>query len=68
MTRTDQAGTTVTLPDVTTGADGRFVVTDTLPAVDPDDFPSFAYEFTWPGTDLYDSARAMTTVYVRATD
>lgn len=68
VTRTDWTGATVTLPGVSTGADGRFAITDTLPAVDPADYPWFQYEFRWAGNGTYTDAVGVTTIYVRESD
>ncbi|MEU7756698.1 hypothetical protein [Micromonospora sp. NPDC049171] len=57
-------GSEVTLPGVTTAADGTFSYRDSLPTMDASTYPQFQYEFSWSGTATYRATTGSVFFYV----
>jgi hypothetical protein len=64
VTRTDPAGNTVRLRDVTTAPDGTFVLRDGPLRWEEGINNGFVYEFSWAGNATYEASSAIDTVYV----
>ncbi|MGC5286317.1 YncE family protein [Micromonospora sp. DT231] len=57
-------GSSLTLPSVTTAADGTFSYRDSPPTMDASTYPQFQYEFSWSGTATYRTTTGSVFFYI----
>ncbi|MFU8872800.1 YncE family protein [Micromonospora sp. SL4-19] len=64
VNRVGPDGSSVTLPNVTTAADGTFSLRDSLPTMDASTYPQFTYEIAWAGNATYQGSSASLAFYI----
>lgn len=64
VNRVGPDGSSVTLPNVTTAADGTFSLRDTLPTMDANTYPQFLYEIAWAGNATYEGSNTNLAFYI----
>jgi hypothetical protein len=57
-------GSSVKLRDVSTAADGTFLLRDTPPTVDASTYPQFQYEISWAGNATYEGSSTSVFIYI----